>query len=109
MSMETMLLRAVLSVGTSAVIPDLSTTREPPWAITSYRLRVPPSSQERHSTFPALISTEAYALPLKATMSDAMNTALSLGLGPGTDVEGPQPASTAVGSLFFQEHPSRAA
>src|ERR1700726_2811146 len=108
MGMETMLLRAALSVATSAVTPDLSTTREPLWAITSYRLRVPPSSQELHSTHPALISTEAYALPLKATMSDAMNTALPLGLGPGTDVEGPQAPSTAVCSLFFQEHPARA-
>src|SRR6266481_6013909 len=108
MAMGTMLPRAVLSAATSAVIHDLSTTREPPWANTSYRLQVPPSSQERHSTFPALISTEAYALPLTATTSDAMNMALPLGLGPGTEVEGPQPVSTPVGSLSFQKHPARA-
>src|SRR5260221_3468797 len=108
MAMETMLPRAVLSTATLAVIPDLSTTREPPWAITSYRLQVPPSAQEQHSTFPALISTEAYGLRLKATISDAMNMALLLGFGPGTDVKGPQPPSTSAGSLFFQEHPARA-
>src|SRR5437868_12739585 len=108
MAMETMSLRAVLSVATSAAIHDLSTTREPPWASTSYRLQVLPSPQERQSMFPLLISTEAYALSLKATISDAMNMALPPGLGPGTDVEGPQPPSTPVGSLFFQELPARA-
>src|SRR6266481_9847346 len=106
--MEIMLPRAVLSVATSAATHDLSTTREPPWAITSYRLQVLPSPQERHLTFRAQISTEAYALSLKATMSDAMNTALPPGLGPGTEVEGSQPPSTPVGSLFFQERPARA-
>src|SRR6266849_1570409 len=108
MAMELTLLLAALSVTTSAVIRNLSTTREPPWAITSYGLRVLPSTRGPHSTRPTSISTAANGLSVRVTISDAMNMALPLGLGPGTDVEGPQPASTAVGSLFFQEHPSRA-
>src|ERR1700686_323857 len=108
MAMELTLPRAVLSMATSAVIHNLSTTREPPWASTSYRLQVPPSSQEQHSTHPALISTEAYALSLKATTSDAMNMAHPLGLGLGTDVEGPQAPSTPVGSLLFHKHSAQA-
>src|SRR5258708_9958281 len=99
--MESMLAGVVLSTASYAVIHDFPTTREPPWAITSSRLQVPPSAQEQHSTFPALISTEAYGLRLKATISDAMNMALLLGFGPGTDVKGPQPPSTSAGSLFF--------
>src|SRR6266851_926275 len=108
MAMELTSPLAALSVTTSAVIRNLSTTREPPWAITSYGVRVLPSTQERHSTLPTLISTVANGLSVRVTISDTMNMALPLGLGPGTDVEGPQPPSPAVGSLLFREHPSRA-
>ena len=87
MAMEPTLPLAVLSTATSAVIRNLSTTREPPWASISYGLRVLPSTQERHLTRPTLISTEARGLWVKVTTSDAMNMALLLGLGPGTDVE----------------------
>src|SRR5260370_36783666 len=108
MAMELTLLLAALSVTTSAVIPNLSTTREPPWASTSYGLQVLPSTRERHSTPPTSISTEANGLWVRVTISDALNMALPLGLCPGTDIEGPLPPSTAVGSLSFQEHPARA-
>src|SRR3982074_252111 len=106
MAMELTSLLAALSLATSAVIQNLSTTREPPWASTSYWLAVLPSTRERHSTPPSSISTEANGQSVKGTISDVMNMARPLGLGPGTDVEGPQPSSTSVGSLFFQEHPA---
>src|SRR4030081_53715 len=108
MAMEPTLPLAVLSTATSAVIHNSSTTRGPPWVITNYGLRVPPSTRELHSTRPTSISMEANGLSVKVTTSDAMNMALPLGLGPGTEVEGPQPPSTALGSLSFQEHPARA-
>src|SRR5882762_397785 len=108
MAMEPTLPLAVLSTATSAVIRNLSTTREPPWASTIYWLAVLPSTRERHSTPPRSISTEANGLSVKVTISDVMNMARPLGLGPGIEVEGPQPSSTSVGSLFFQEHTSRA-
>src|ERR1700716_794722 len=108
MAMELILPLAALSAATSAVIHNSSTTREPPWASTSYGLRVLRSTRERHLTRPTSISMEANGLSVKVTTSDAMNMALPLGLGPGTEVEGPQPPSTALGSLSFQEHPARA-